>query len=188
MDLRRQALRQKVPTSGGRGAGGKSYEPVSWQGYFDERVVTEDGFCIYRAGQSGPPCIFLHGAGHSALSWALVASIMRANCRIVAYDFRGHGGSTIDEQDLSSETLVQDTISVIDRTFGEGVKVTIVGHSMGGAIAIRTASSLGPSRVSSLVVLDVVEGSAMEALPRMKSILATRPKSFESVSDAIKWT
>jgi len=37
------------------------------------------------------------------------------------------------------------------------------------------------------VVIDVVEGTALEALPFMNQIIAERPKQFDSVQSGIKW-
>lgn len=42
-------------------------------------------------------------------------------------------------------------------------------------------------KIAGVGVLDVVEGTAVESLPIMKSILSQLPKSFTSVSDAIAW-
>ena len=42
-------------------------------------------------------------------------------------------------------------------------------------------------KIKSLFVIDVVEGSALEALPMMEQIVKMRPKEFESVSDVVKY-
>jgi protein phosphatase methylesterase 1 len=39
-----------------------------------------------------------------------------------------------------------------------------------------------------IAVLDVVEGTAMAALPSMQAFLAKKPKLFRSVDQAISWT
>jgi protein phosphatase methylesterase 1 len=54
----------------------------------------------------------LHGAGHSALSFAVLARHLKADkSTVVAFDFRGHGEHYCEnETDLSEETLVNDTI------------------------------------------------------------------------------
>lgn len=39
-----------------------------------------------------------------------------------------------------------------------------------------------------LIVIDVVEGSAIEALPFMEAIVNNRPKSFKSYEQAIQWS
>lgn len=58
--------------------------------------------------------ICLHGAGHSALSFAALAKYMKSESTIVAFDFRGHGEHYCDnELDLSEDTLVNDSIEVI---------------------------------------------------------------------------
>ena len=38
-----------------------------------------------------------------------------------------------------------------------------------------------------IVIIDVVEGTAIEALPFMESVVMSRPKTFASIEDAIKW-
>ena len=42
--------------------------------------------------------------------------------------------------------------------------------------------------IKAVVLVDVVEGTAMEALPRMTQILQNRPVSFPSVESAVQWT
>jgi pimeloyl-ACP methyl ester carboxylesterase len=58
-----------------------------------------------------------------------------------------------------------------------------VGHSMGGAIATR-AAALPPDRgvpgLAGLAVVDVVEGTAMAALPRMESMAGAYTRSHFS--------
>lgn len=62
---------------------------------------------------------------------------------------------------------------------------------MGGAIACKaTVEALKESyqqRVQGLVVIDVVEGTAMEALPFMEKIVSERPKAFATLEKAIEW-
>lgn len=56
---------------------------------------------------------------------------------------------------------------------------------MGGAVAVRAASLI--SNLCGLGVIDVVEGTAMDALASMQSFLRSRPSSFGSISQAIEW-
>jgi len=60
---------------------------------------------------------------------------------------------------------------------------------MGGAVVVCTVPLLLEAnyRVSGVTVLDVVEGTALDALPHMPAILNSRPEGFDSVSDAIEW-
>jgi len=59
---------------------------------------------------------------------------------------------------------------------------------MGGAIAARVAATNQIPNLDGLVVVDVVEGTALAALPSMEAILNERPKCFSSVEAAIQWS
>lgn len=69
--------------------------------------------------------------------------------------------------------------------------IIVVGHSMGGSIACRVVDVLTNTekigRIAGCVVIDVVEGTAIEALPFMNQLIADRPKHFDSIETAIKW-
>jgi protein phosphatase methylesterase 1 len=72
--------------------------------------------------------------------------------------------------------------------------IIIVGHSMGGSIAAKATDAILASNLAEkiqgktilanqnqgCIVIDVVEGTAIEALPFMESILSNRPKAFKS--------
>lgn len=65
--------------------------------------------------------------------------------------------------------------------------VYVVGHSMGGAIGVHFAHlELVPNLIG-ITVIDVVEGTAMEALASMQSFLRSRPQYFKSIPNAIEW-
>lgn len=60
---------------------------------------------------------------------------------------------------------------------------------MGGSIAAKSCDALLQSpysdHIQGLVVIDVVEGTAIEALPFMATIVNNRPKQFKSYEQAI---
>lgn len=59
---------------------------------------------------------------------------------------------------------------------------------MGGAICVHIAHlELIPALIG-CVVIDVVEGTAMEALASMQSFLRSRPQYFRSIQQAIEWS
>ncbi|MCJ1375808.1 Protein phosphatase methylesterase 1 [Loxospora ochrophaea] len=95
--------------------------------------------------------------------------------------------------DLSLPTLSSDLLSAITLTqqklsWPELPGLVLVGHSLGGAVVTDVAKSgkLGAA-VLGYAVLDVVEGSAIDALQSMQSYLSTRPVRFPSLSSAIEW-
>ena len=53
--------------------------------------MIEDVVPLYKAGNSGHMFVCLHGAGHSALSFAALAEKLKNDNIIYAFDFRGHG-------------------------------------------------------------------------------------------------
>lgn len=82
------------------------------------------------------------------------------------------------------------------------LSILLLLKSMGGSIVSTVAS--GPhgecneedkdnwnrviKSIKALVVVDVVEGTALEALPKMTQILKNRPISFPSIESVIQWT
>ena len=133
----------------------------------------------------------LHGAGHSAMTFALVARYMAAHARVrvVAYDMRAHGyTAAADERDLSSATLVADALAVADAVFARTQRVVVVGHSMGGAIAVRAAlRAAGHFCLAGIVVVDVVEGTALAALPAMNRVIDSTPAAFADIAAAVAY-
>jgi len=132
----------------------------------------------------------LHGGGYTGLSFALIAGKMKEKVRVVAMDMRGHGlTKTSDNTDLSAETQCQDVLNVISAMYGsEPPAIILIGHSMGGAIAVRVAAKRALPTLAGLVVIDVVEGTAMASLVHMQRILANRQLHFPSVEKAIEWS
>uniref|UniRef100_A0A0G4FBD7 Protein phosphatase methylesterase 1 n=1 Tax=Chromera velia CCMP2878 TaxID=1169474 RepID=A0A0G4FBD7_9ALVE len=171
----------------------------SWNEYFDETFFLDvggDKFQVFLAGTKGPLVVCFHGGGHSSLSWAHMAKLCKADVRVAAFDCVGHGGTECkDETDFSKERLVRDGVAVTKKIWerckeagGEEPDILLVGHSMGGAIASRVAATEEVPRLGGLVVLDVVEGTALEALGAMRSVVSRFPSRFASLQEAIDWT
>ncbi|KAJ0405786.1 hypothetical protein P43SY_003636 [Pythium insidiosum] len=172
-----------------------------WRRYFDARedvaLPNGDVFRTYRAGASGPNIVLLHGGGYTSMTWCLVTALLKNYFTIHTIDLRGHGATrTANDDDLSIATLVQDVVDVLAAVLppvddqadaSERPQTVLAGHSLGGAVAVRVAAT---ERVPSLVgvmVIDVVEGTALASLEHMHQILARRPKSFSSVDEAVNW-
>lgn len=138
-----------------------------------------------------------HGAGYGALSFALlareVASLM-PDLAIIALDCRAHGESSGQEEELSLVNLVDDlslVISNLTSHWNAPHMLFLVGHSLGGSVIVNLASwSQGRSmvQVSGLIVIDIVEETALRALSTMPAVLTERPSSFVNPSEAIRWS
>ncbi|CAL8326048.1 unnamed protein product [Lota lota] len=175
------------------------YSPVSWREYFDqmEDVIvgpadSSDSFRVYKSGTCGPLLVLLHGGGHSALSWAVCTTAIssRVSCRVFAMDLRGHGATQVFQcDDFSTQTMCRDVANVVRACYGETPPpMVLIGHGVGGAIAVHAASSMLLPTIVGLVAIDVVEGNAMEVLHSMQNFLRGRPKSFKSMEHAIEWS
>lgn len=168
----------------------RDYDPVQWTPYFDESkdiTIGENTFHYYSGGNDGPTLVLLHGGGYSGLTWAEFTKSISSMiiCKILAIDLRGHGDThTTDDEDLSAETLAKD-VSEIIKIVSKDNPIILIGHSMGGAVAVRAAPLI--NNLVGLTIIDVVEGTAMDALTSMQSFLRSRPSSFLSVPQAIEW-
>ena len=122
-----------------------NYDPLSWSDFFDRRELLNDKVPIYIAGNQGHVFICLHGAGHSAMSFAVMAKYLKMTSTVVSFDFRGHGDHFCEnETDMSHETLVNDTLEVVKYVSSQFAdrSIIMVGHSMGGSIATKATSKI----------------------------------------------
>lgn len=191
----------KAPSGSSSKPAGKSYEPVPWEEVFDEREVIEDTIPVYYSGTNGPVIFCIHGAGHSALSFGPLAAACKEFARVVSFDIRGHGGHHLaDETNMPVDILLQECMIVLKHVIDkyDDASIIICGHSLGGALAAKlTHSIIHPEEgkepefdhkhIVALFVIDVAEGSALGALPFMEQIVESRPSSFASLEEAIKW-
>lgn len=146
-----------------------------------------------------PTLVALHGGGYSALTWAQFTKHIQkhCHCRLLAIDLRAHGDTkTTHDDKMDIDTLVSDVISITHAThqqicgFPVTPKIVLIGHSMGGAIVVKCADKCAehlPS-LAGFVIIDVVEGTAKDALPLMLSVIKTRPTKFPTISNAIEWS
>ena len=128
-----------------KGKSGVTYEPLEWNTFFDTKDMINGVIPVYTAGNTGHLFLCLHGAGHSALSFAALAKYLKTTSTVVAFDFRGHGDHyRDDENNLSEDTLVNDTIEVIKYVCQKhnDASIIMVGHSMGGSIATKATAKV----------------------------------------------
>uniref|UniRef100_A0A7E4UZE1 Protein phosphatase methylesterase 1 n=1 Tax=Panagrellus redivivus TaxID=6233 RepID=A0A7E4UZE1_PANRE len=171
--------------------------PLPWDayGFTEKQIVDVDGdqFNVYRGGDKGIAVICIHGAGYTGLSFAQLAKFLltKMECQVIAPDLRGHGETKCAEpMDLSKPRLVADVAAIYEKLFpDEDTRpyAFVVGHSMGGSVAIRLCHDKLIPKVLSLVVIDVVEGTALAALADMPTVLRHRPKVFKTLEKAVQW-
>jgi len=103
----------------------------------------------------GRVCVFLHGLLGSSENWHSVAEALADEWRCVVPDLRNHGRSPHDP-DHTYRAMAEDVGELLDSI---GARLCLlIGHSMGGKVAIRYALD-NPDRVAGLVIEDVVPGA-----------------------------
>ena len=104
----------------------------------DEALIRRDDGTVLRAVAAGvgPPVVLAHGFGVTLIEWNIVWDMLLARgFRVIAFDQRGHGRSTIGSDGIGSAPMAADYAAVLDHfDVRDGV---LVGHSMGGFLAIR---------------------------------------------------
>jgi protein phosphatase methylesterase 1 len=162
---------------------------VPWSNYWASKHLTETDRGSFNTYSTDVETDFIvlcvHGAGHSGLSFSLLAKELLPTARVYAPDLKCHGETPGDPAvDLSIDNLVADVIAIGRSLQPLNKRLLMVGHSLGGSIAIRAAYTLKPAGV---FVLDTIEGIALAAMPNMKHILGSRPPSFATPKDAIRY-
>ncbi len=101
-------------------------------------------------GQDGVPVLLIHGFGGDMQNWTLLMEPLSADRPVYALELPGHGQSQKAVPDASMAGLAKATIAALDAL---DVKAAhLVGHSMGGAVALAAALA-APGRVASLTLI-----------------------------------
>ncbi|KAH7824500.1 putative protein phosphatase methylesterase 1 [Monocercomonoides exilis] len=157
---------------------------------FEDVIIERNSFRVYKAGTEGVCFVLIHGAGLCAMEWGLFTRLVKGKAQVLAIDLRGHGHTyTENDEQMDLQTLVDDVVSVVNKVLPahhEGL--CLMGHSLGGSIAISVAHQGHlTSPLRGLFVIEVAEGTAMDSLSSMDGILASRPVQFPSMLAASKW-
>ncbi|MEO0499798.1 MAG: alpha/beta hydrolase [Pseudomonadota bacterium] len=122
-------------------------------------AVRHDGIDLnaFRWGDPARPGLILtHGFLSHARSFAFIAPFLANDFHVVAFDHAGMGDSG-HRDGYSEASRVADLLAVAEETglFAEGRRPTIVAHSFGASIGLRTAE-LHADRFSGLIVCDLM--------------------------------
>ena len=139
------------------------------------------------------PLVLVHGGRDHCRSWDALARALQPYFHIIAPDLRGHGDSEWTKGgSYALPEYVYDLTGLVRLSGAD--EVAIVGHSMGGMIALAYAGTV-PDKVSKLVVLDgvVVAPSAPKApthqrmakwISQLDALDAREPRSYRTITDA----
>jgi pimeloyl-ACP methyl ester carboxylesterase len=165
-----------------------------------EHTLTLSDGCVVRAVERGPkhgpPVLLLHGITLGAAVWPYqLTRLSEAGLRVIALDMRGHGlsgGAVAGEETgtgaprFTMDRMATDAAEVMHRLELEGV--TLVGHSMGGMVALLLLGSdpelaAGAGRIRSLVLAGTsANASRHRGVPGLGDVMAAAQPLLSSVS------
>jgi pimeloyl-ACP methyl ester carboxylesterase len=173
---------------------GQLPEPSS-RFYFSQRLRLH---FVEWGNPSAAPMILLHGVRDHCRTWDWVAAALRSDWHVISPDLRGHGDSQWNaDGSYSYAGFIYDLAQLVDQY--RLAPVTLIGHSLGGDIALRYAGVF-PNHVKKLVAVESLglsQFSSMEAQPktiveRMKLWIAEQhelsarlPRRFSTIEEAV---
>jgi pimeloyl-ACP methyl ester carboxylesterase len=104
----------------------------------------------FRIAGSGPAILLIHGIGDNSTTWDVVHAKLAQRFTVIAPDLLGHGKSDKPRADYSTAAYangMRDLLSVL-----EIERVTIIGHSLGGGVAMQFAYQF-PQLVERLILV-----------------------------------
>lgn len=130
----------------------------------------------YRIAGSGPVVVLIHGIGDNSSTWEPIMRRLAAEYTVIAPDLLGHGFSAKPRADYSVAAFangVRDLLCVLGHE-----RVTIVGHSLGGGVAMQFCYQY-PALVSRLVLVSA-GGVTRDVSPALR--LATLPGAGQALA------
>lgn len=131
----------------------------------------------------GRPIVLIHGFGGDLNNWMFTQPGLSERHRVIALDLPGHGGSS---KDVGAGDLAALSASVIGLLAALDIpKAHLVGHSLGGAVALRTALDK-PAHVASLTLISPVGfGEEIDGSFTTEFIAAGRRKQLQPVLEKL---
>ncbi len=118
---------------------------------FAPRIRVVHGYeRAYRMAGRGPALLFLHGIGDDSSTWLDLLASLSGDYTVIAPDLLGHGASAKPRADYSVAAYacgMRDLLTTLDID-----RVTVVGHSLGGGVAMQFAYQF-PERCERLVLV-----------------------------------
>jgi len=127
--------------------------------------------------------VLSHALGCDLTMWDALANTLATDCRVIAYDHRGHGSSDAPDALYSMAELADDAARLL-RELDTG-PVVWVGLSMGGMVGQELALR-HPALVRALVLANTTSGYPEAAQAVWEQRIATvREQGIEAIADAV---
>jgi pimeloyl-ACP methyl ester carboxylesterase len=103
----------------------------------------------FEAGR-GAPLVLIHGLADDHRAWRRAVPDLMLRHRLILYDLRGHGETSLGRPDGTLAQLGRDLVALLEAIGVE--RADVAGFSLGGTIAMRAAID-HPERVNRLVLV-----------------------------------
>jgi esterase len=128
----------------------------------------------------GPPVIILHGFLGSLDNWRTVSRRLSDTFRVFTIDLRNHGGSPHSDQ-MSYELMSNDLLEFVDQQKLQSF--LLLGHSMGGKVAMQFAIDHSES-VAKLIVVDIAPRAYEPShRPLLNALCSLDLRSYDSFTE-----
>ena len=118
--------------------------------WWNRRVHPDVRLSARALGEAGPRVVFVHGLFGQGRNWTTIAKGLAGDHRVTLLDLPNHGHSPWTDR-VDYVEMAEHLAGDLER-FGE--QVTLVGHSMGGKVAMQMALRR-PDLLRALVVVDI---------------------------------
>ncbi|WP_424962609.1 alpha/beta fold hydrolase [Ekhidna sp.] len=105
----------------------------------------------FRTLGEGDPLIIMHGVFGSSDNWQTLGKVFAERFKVYLVDLRNHGNSPHSDE-FDYDVMVKDVVELMDDE--DLKKAHILGHSMGGKVAMHLATQ-HTNRVDKLIVVDI---------------------------------
>jgi len=131
----------------------------------------------YQSIGQGPAIVIIHGLFGSADNWRMIARQLADSYRVISIDCRNHGRSFHHpQQDYA--VMAKDVVDLLDGLALSSV--SLIGHSMGGKVAMQFAQDY-PHRLDKLIVVDMAPRAYQDEHSAIfKSLMALDLAAFDS--------
>jgi len=128
-------------------------------------VIESDGEHIeyHTYGQGEPAIVLIHGWSTDANYWNAQLDVLKAKYTVAAVDLAGHGASSRSRTDWSMTHYGEDVEAVVRQLPNR--QLILVGHSMGGTVALEAAQRIG-DRVIGIIAVDALKSIGLPPLGR----------------------
>jgi pimeloyl-ACP methyl ester carboxylesterase len=153
----------------------------------EDRTIRVHGCAVHYlawGARDRPGLVFVHGGAAHAHWWSFIAPLFTREYRVVAIDLSGHGDSG-RRNAYPREIWADEVIAAAADAGFDGAPI-VIGHSMGGFVAIATAATYGDMLAGAIVLDSPVRRPDPEAEEGDRGKSFRNPKVYADVETAMR--